>query len=120
MINTFFDITVGQIKGPGTGPLANPGANSGTLFGNFLSGAIGVLTIIAAIWFLFKIVLGGMAIINSDGDQKAVETARGSITYGVVGLVVIISATFIVGIVGYLLGIDNLLKIDAWINTIAR
>lgn len=108
-----------DITPPGGRTIGAAGAASGTTLTVFLGGTIGALTIIAAIWFLFKIVLGGIAIINSDGDAKAVETARGSITYGAIGIGVIISATFVVGLVGFIFGVENMLDLNSWINTLS-
>ena len=103
-----------------TGPtIGQGGAESGNTLAAILSSTIGALTIIAAIWFLFKIITGGLAIINSNGDQKAVENARGSITNGAIGIAVIISATFLVGLLGFIFRVNNILDINSWITTLS-
>lgn len=118
-MNKLADIPV-PITPPTGKTIGQAGAASGTTLANVISSTIGAMTIIAAIWFLFKIVTGGLAIINSNGDQKAVETARNSITYGVIGIVVIISATFILGLLGFIFGITNILDLNAWITTLSN
>lgn len=89
--------------------------SGGATFASIISTTIGAMTIIAAIWFLFKIILGGIAIINSDGDPQKVSDARGSITFGVIGIVVVISAVFMVGILEFIFGI-KLLNISAFLD----
>lgn len=111
------EICVGEITG-GRGPLANGGVNSGNLFASVLSSTVGVLTIVAAIWFLFNIITGGISIIGAGGDKGRVEGARSKITNGVVGLIIVITAVMLVGFVGWILGIDNPLDIAGTINRI--
>jgi hypothetical protein len=101
----------------GLGPLGNPGANAPSLFNRFFTGLIGIMTAIAAIWFVILILTGAIGIITSSGDKGAMETARGRITTGLIGLVVVISAIFIIDLVGKLLGIDYILDPGAFINT---
>ncbi len=84
----------------------------------FLSTAIGLLTIIAALYFLFVLIIGSIEIISSGGDKNALEEARKKITSGAIGLVITISAIFIFGIVATLLGIPYILDIGQMINLI--
>jgi len=118
------DITIaprGGFTGVGTGPLANP--NSGTLgaveiFANFISGVIGVLTIVAIIWAVFMLITGAVSIISSGGDKGQVEKAKQKITTGIVGLVIVILALLIIGLVGYFLGLPDILNIQSLFNLI--
>lgn len=112
------DIRVGEITGP-AGPLSNPGDQGGLLLANVLSAAIGILTIVAAIWFLFNIITGGIAIIGAGSDKAKVEGARTKITNGVVGLIVVFTAVMLVNFVTFLLGIEGPLAIAQWINLIS-
>lgn len=99
-------IDVGPIQGQG--PLSFPGANSPKLLENFFSGIIGVMTVIAGIWFVFLVFSGALGIISSGGEKSAYENARKRISTGVIGIVVVIAAVFIVDLVGTLLGLDIL------------
>lgn len=98
----------GSLKGPGT--LGNPGSAIGAtaLFIAFIQGVIGLLTIIAGIWFLFNIFFGAIGIIGAGGDAKKMEGARAKLTTGIIGIVVVISAIFIVDFIGSFLGLELL------------
>ena len=74
----------------------------------FISMVIGVMTVVAIIWFLFTLITGAISIIGSGGDKQALESARKKITTGVVGLVVVIASIFILDLIGTIFGIDFL------------
>ena len=79
-----------------------------TVFNTFLSGAIGLLTIIAGIYFIFLLMIGAIGIMSAGGDKASMESARKKISTGLIGLVVTISSIFIISLIGYLLGLDIL------------
>src|SRR5258708_7741626 len=110
------DINVGPLQG--AGPLGNPGSAAGAcnLFTSTLSKIIGVLTVVAFIWFTFQIVLGALRIVGSGGDKAAIEGARKQITTGIIGVVMVVAAIFIVSLIGTILGIPNILNPVAIIN----
>jgi len=84
------------------------GEGSVGTFTKFISSAVGLMTIIGIIWFVFILVTGAIGIISAGGDKQALETARKKITTGIIGLVIIIAALFIIDLFGYLLGIENI------------
>jgi len=94
----------------GSGILGNPGGEEGAaaLFAGYLTGTIGLLTIIASIWFLYNIFFGAIGIIGAGGDAKKMEDARSKITSGIIGIVIVISAIFIVDFIGSFLGFNML------------
>ena len=102
----------GGFVGPGTGPLANPGTNAVEIFANFISGIIGIMTIIAVIWAVFTIISGAISIISSGGDKQALATDRKKITMGIIGLVVVLVSLLIIELVGYVLGLTDILNIQ--------
>lgn len=92
----------------GFGPL---GTNVGTgidIFARFVSTVVGLMTLVAFIWFVFVFFIGAIGIINAGGDKQALETARKKITTGVMGLVATIAAIFIVNLIGRIFGLDIL------------
>ena len=104
----------GGFKGFGKLGLVGQDASGAVgIFSNFISGIIGILTIIAVIWAIFRIITGAISIISSGGDKQALETARKSITMGIVGLVVVIIALLLIELVGYFLGLNDILNIQA-------
>lgn len=94
----------------GFGPLGNPGDQAISIFSKFLSSVIGLMTIIAVIWFIFVFVTGAISIINAGGDKALLETAKKKITTGVIGLVATIASMFIIKLIGYLIGIPDILN----------
>lgn len=55
---------------------------------------------------VFFIVWGGIQYIRSGGDPKQAEGARHTITYAIIGLIVVLMAYFILSIVAQLTGAD--------------
>lgn len=98
----------------GIGPLGldvpGGGAAAGSIFNKFISSTIGLMTVIAAIWFVFLLITGAYGIMSAGGDKAALETARKRITNGVVGFVVVIAAIFIIEFIGSLIGFDLILN----------
>jgi hypothetical protein len=105
----------GTFQTPGN--LGNAGTNAGNLFTSVLSGAIGLLTVIAGIWFIFLLITGAIGIMTSGGDKQAAEGAKKRITNALIGLLIVVAGIFIVDFVGGLLGLnilDPLLIINAF------
>jgi len=93
----------------GFGPLGNPQGTAGiTSFTSFISTVIGLMTIVAIILFTFVLITGAIGIINSGGDKQALENAKKKITNGVIGLVIVIAAYFILDLVGTIFGVPFL------------
>lgn len=103
----------------GIGTLGEPGNGVG-LFTKFISAAIGLMTIIAVIWFIFVLITGAIGMISAGGDKAQVENARKRIGNGLIGLVVVIVAIFLVDLIGNLLGIKNILNLPAMFETVTN
>lgn len=107
-----FELFPGGFKG--IGPLGDPKGGSGIdIFTKFISSTIGLLTIIAIIWFVFTLISGAIAMMTAGSDKASLESARKKITTGLIGLVVTIAAIFLIDLVGYLIGIPNILDLPA-------
>lgn len=107
----------------GFGPLGLEGTDSsGALgvFSKFMSSVIGLMTIIAIIWFVFVFITGAIGIISAGGDKAAIESSRKKIVSGIIGLVVVIIAIFVINLIGLLLGIPNILNINQLFCTFAK
>ena len=103
--------------GIGEGPLST-GENALQTFTKFISNTIGLLTIIAVIWFVFVLITGAIGMIGAGGDKAALESSRKRITSGLIGMVVVVAGIFIVDLVGRLLGIPDILNIQKLFETI--
>lgn len=102
----------------GIGPLGlEGGEDAPTVFASFISTVIGFLTIVAIIYFVVTLFSGALGIITSGGDKGRLESARSRITSGLIGLVVVIAAIFIIDLIGSLFGLP-ILNIVELINRI--
>lgn len=82
--------------------------NVGTQVNTLIGGIIGFLTILAALWFGTHIILAGFKWISAGGDKTALETARSEITNSLIGLIIVVSAWVVLGVLGQVLGLDIL------------
>lgn len=103
------DVTIPQLTGPGT----NPGTNGTAAFEKIIGQILGVLTIVAAVYFIVQIILAGYAFMSAQGDTKAMESARKRLTDSVLGLTIVIVAVGLGSLVATLAGIPNILDINA-------
>lgn len=97
----------------GLGPLGLEGADPGkapSVFATLISTSIGIITLVAIIWFVFQFITGAIAIISSGGDKASLETAKKKISMGLIGLVVTIFAIFLIRLFGTIIGIPNILN----------
>jgi len=74
----------------------------------FISNIIGVLTLLAGIFFIIYFILGAFKWVTAGGDSGKVGKARDEMVQGVLGLIIIVMAYGIIGIVGSILGLDIL------------
>jgi len=68
-----------------------PKTIDGTTIGNLL----GVVYFIAGIVAVLVIIIGGIRYVGSNGDSSQVQAAKNTITYAVIGLIVVIMAAAI-------------------------
>jgi hypothetical protein len=61
---------------------------------------------------LIYIVIAGMQWITSGGDKTKLDAARKKLTYAIIGLVVAFMSFLIVSVLGYVFGVNNILKIN--------
>lgn len=73
-----------------------------------ISRIIGVLTVVAFLWFTFKLLTGAIQIISAGSDKAKYEEARGNLTYGLIGVVITVAGIFIIDLVASFLNIEFL------------
>lgn len=97
----------------GIGTLGKP-SNGGAFldFSKIISMAIGVMTLVAFIWFAFVLITGAISIIGSGGDKQAFESAKKRITNGIIGLVIVVASIFLLDLIGMIIGVDYLNVFD--------
>ena len=120
MINLLADIPLSPGGGfKGKGPLGLEGRDASQapdVFNKFFSMFIGVITIVSFISFIILFISGAVALMTAGGDKQKLETARSRITTAIIGLVIVISAMFIIDLVGSLFGIDDILNPGSFIE----
>ncbi len=84
------------------------GAGNVTLFESLISKILGILTIMAGISLIVYLMLGALNWITSAGDKGKVEKAQQQITNAILGVVVVVLAYFILGIVSTILDVPFL------------
>lgn len=108
----------GKLEGIGPWGMEGNTDDPITPFAGVISTAIGLMTLIAVIYFIFILVTGGISLIGAGSDKTALEQARKKITNGLIGLIVTVSAMFIIGLVTKLLGFPDFLDIGQRIKDI--
>ncbi len=75
---------------------------------NVIQAAFGWFMVIAVIFLIYHIINGGLRLVTSQGDAKKVEEGRQSITYAIIGAVIVFSIFAVLKLLGMVFGIDNL------------
>ncbi|MCX6705129.1 MAG: hypothetical protein NT162_02215 [Candidatus Woesebacteria bacterium] len=91
--------------GTGLVNINDPGLKIGNVIGATLPYFFGA----AGIALLVYLVLGGLQMITSRGDPKAMQGAQTKITNALIGFVIVIFAFFIVQIFGQVFGLQDTL-----------
>jgi len=105
---------LGNIGGEGLGPFGNLGTGNtsqGTALRyltNVISAVIGVMTVAAAIWFIFQVLVAGMNWITAAGDKGKLETARNRLRDGIIGLLIVVFGWGLLALVGQFLGFETI------------
>jgi hypothetical protein len=105
---------MGSISGGGLGPFGQNPASSGTTaltqITGVVSSVIGFMTVLAGIWFMFQLLIGGYEWISSGGDAKKLETARNRLSHAFIGLIIVVGSWALLAVAGQFFGYDILLS----------
>jgi uncharacterized membrane protein len=88
------------------------------VFNAFMSTIIGLLTIIASIWFIFLFITGAIGYMTAGGDKGKIESSSKKMVNGIIGLFIVIAAIFIINLVGYIFGLQFILDPGAFIEAL--
>jgi hypothetical protein len=108
--NLIAQVPMGTLSGPGVVVTTATGT---TLLEKVVGNIIGILTILGVIYFIFQIIFAGYAFMSAQGDPKSMESARKRLTDGILGLTIIIVAVGLGSLLATLMGITNILDINA-------
>ena len=78
-----------------------------TTLQKIISNGIGLLTLIAILFFVFHIIIAGYSFISSQGDEKKMIEARSRITNGILGLTLVVVALGVGSLLATLLGFSH-------------
>lgn len=104
---------LGPIGGPkeeGWGPWGNIAelgrdvTAAAKAFTTIISNIIGVMTIVAGIWFMFQFIIGGFNWLTAGGNREAISAAQSRLTNAFIGLIVVVGAYALIYLIGELLG----------------
>ncbi|MBU2592748.1 MAG: hypothetical protein ABH867_00110 [Patescibacteria group bacterium] len=98
---------LGDISGIGPLGLEGGGDPAGIL-NTIVSNLLGFLTICGGIWFIIQLILAGYNFISSQGDAQKIKDAQRQITNAFIGIAVVVSAIFLLSLIGELLGVEFL------------
>lgn len=73
---------------------------------------ITVLFGVAGGFAIVMLIIGGLKYMAAGGDPKSLDTARKSITYPIIGLVIILLSTVMVVVIGNILGVKGIGSFD--------
>ena len=72
------------------------------VFKNIVNAAL----VFAGVVAVFFIIFSGIKFITSGGDPKGVDAARKTLTFAIVGLVIILLSFFIINLIAYITRVD--------------
>ena len=111
MTSKLLAVNIGDFKPPtdafsqGSSTSASAAAAN---FEEFISNTIGLLTVIAGVFFILYFVVGGISWVTAGGDQGKIQKARDQMIQGVIGMIVIALSYGLIGIFGSFFGLDIL------------
>lgn len=110
-----YDPNTGSLKGFGALGLDNPRnpLEAPVIFSTFISSVIGLISLIAIIWFIINLLTGAISVLTSAGDKNALENAKKKITNSLIGLLITFFSLFVVNFVGWLIGFPGVLGFQA-------
>lgn len=78
----------------------------------FISNIIGFLTVLAGLFFIFYFILAAFNWVTAGGEQSKLQKARDQMINGVIGLILIVAAYGVIGLIGSVIGLDLLNPAD--------
>lgn len=82
---------------------SNGYGNVNTGLPSFISNVITIIFVAGGLYAFFNLMIAGFSFITAAGDQKKIEAATQSINISLMGLVIMVAAAAVTGIVSYIL-----------------
>lgn len=74
----------------------------------FISTMLGVITVFAGIYFIVNFLLAALSWVTSSGESSKIQAARDRMLQSTIGIVVVVAAYGIVGLIGSIVGLNIL------------
>ena len=74
----------------------------------FISGVLGIITVVAGIYFIINFLLAALAWTTAGGDSGKVSAARDRMIQSTLGLIIVVGGYAVVGLIGAVVGLDIL------------
>lgn len=96
------------------GPFINPNlkGKSTLTTENLLSTVVGVLTLVAFIYFAIQLILAGYAFMSAEGDKNKLDAARNKLTNGILGITIIVVALGLASLIAHIIGLDSIFNLE--------
>ena len=98
-------------------PITDDAAGFTASLETYVSDVIGIITVLAALFFIVYSFLAAFQWVTSGGDSGKVTKARDHLVWGTLGLILIVATYSILGLIGGLIGF-SILDISALIKLI--
>lgn len=82
--------------------------NPSSILHQFISTIITSLSVIASLAFAIYFILGGLKWITAGDKEQSIKEAKDQMVHSALGLIVVVIAYFVIGLIGNILGIDIL------------
>lgn len=88
-------------------PLSKVGSNGYTNVDTglpaFITNVVTLIFVVGGLWTFFNLMIAGFSYVTSAGDTKKIEAATASINTSLIGLVVMVAAAAVTGIISFVL-----------------
>jgi len=96
-----------------TGPGIVPTGNGVDQLEKIISNVIGLLTLVAVIYFVIQITLAGYGFMSANGDKAKVEAARKKLTDNILGLTIVVVAFGLGALIASITGLGNIFDLTS-------
>lgn len=93
-------------------PLPTPTPIGAGGLDSLVSRVIDVMIGVAFLYFMFQIIFAGFGMLSSEGDKGKIEMSRNRMSQGIIGLIIVISAYTLTGLMLKILGLPVKLSIE--------
>lgn len=88
------------------------GAATLSCIGVVLQNIITAALLFAGVVAVFMIIVSGIRFLMSGGDAKQVESARNTLTWAIIGLIIVLVSFAILNLISFVTGADIITKIE--------